>query len=153
MPKKQKKIVVQGSEKPHEPTLEDIRTLPLKKYPIEAKSITAKTLHNDLKMDIKRIADIMGMGRTSIYRFLEMPDIREDSEWSTFREVVKRMFESKRSNLYARVLHHLESKLPEARFYEAAGLAKILQDADREDTKVGVRADKAIVFQVTKDTK
>ena len=80
-------------------------------------------------------------------------DVREGTQWDAFRAVVRKMFAHKRSKLYAQVLSHLEKQLPRARFYEAAGLAKILQDADREDKKSLIQSDKTMVFQIVKDSK
>ena len=132
--------------------LDTIKTMPFKDYPQDAKSVTVQTLHNDLKMDVAKIARTLGMGKTTAFRYLGR-DIKEGSEWNAFRMVVKRMFEHKRSNLYARVLSQLENQLPQAKFYEAVGLAKILQDADREDNKVSIKSDNTMVFQVVKDSK
>lgn len=133
--------------------LDAIKSMPFKDYPQEAKKVTIDVLHNDLKMDITKIGKTLGMGRTNIYRIINAEDIQEGTQWSTFRTAIKRMFEHKRSNLYARVLSHLENKLPEAKFNEATGLAKVLQDADREDKKVNIQSDKTMVFQIVKDSK
>lgn len=116
--------------------------------PKPAKVAATHALH-DLEFTQSRIAEILGIGKRSVWRYLrETPE----DDWRQFGENIKKLLKVKEDEVASQALSLIEKKLPHAQFRDLVGLYKILRElpqsgASSVELKDGERS---IIFKVSR---
>lgn len=132
-------------------TKDQLAKVPFNKLPEEAKRVITHKLHDDLSITPYRIAKLLGLSESSVYRYVhEQTKPDKTSVWEQYGTSVSKLFKYKEDEIHASVLSHIETKIPKASMDEATRLLKTLGDGRREDRKVNITSDKTMVFQVIK---
>ena len=133
-------------------TPDDLSKTPFKKLPEAAKRVISHKLHDDTKLTAYSIAKLLGLGTSSVYRYIEEQPTKH-SPWEEYGNSVVKLFRVKEDNIHAQLLSHIEKKIPEANLDASTRLLKVLSDDRRESKKISIHSDKTMVFQVTKGDK
>src|SRR3990167_9075350 len=98
-----------------------------KSLPRPAKVAATKEL-KALDFTFKQIAEILGIGARSAFRYVQE---QTDAEWQIFGENIKKLISIKEEEVAAEALKRIREKMPQAKFYELVGLYKTIRDVQR----------------------
>jgi len=113
-----------------------------------AKQATVKA-YTDLGFSIRKIAEIMGVGKNTVARY-QKAELEE--EWRQFSDTIKKIYLEQSFELAELAYKKIKEKIDKAKFYELVGLYKTVRELQQTQTKQeGVNIDKAIIFEVVKD--
>ena len=134
-------------------TPDDLSKTPFKKLPEEAKLVVSNKLHKELGLKPYRIAKLLGLGQSSIWRYINEQTPKKDSPWNEYGDSVVKLFRYKEDQIHAQLLSHIGLKIPESNLDSATRLLKVLSEDRREAKRINIHSDKTMVFQVVKDSK
>jgi len=105
--------------------------------------------YTDLGFSIRKIAEIMGVGKNTVARY-QKAELEE--EWRQFSDTIKKIYLEQSFELAELAYKKIKEKIDKAKFYELVGLYKTVRELQQTQTKQeGVNIDKAIIFEVVKD--
>jgi len=99
------------------------RPVDLKKLPKPAKVAAVKMLRQ-FDFRILEIADILGIPKTTVHRYIH----EKDEVWEKVGSEIKKLVEAKEEVIAAKALAAIEKKMDRARFYELVGLYKVIRE-------------------------
>jgi predicted transcriptional regulator len=96
----------------------------LKNLPKPAKVEATKAL-KELDFTFEQIADTLGIGERTAYRYIQE---QTDEEWQEFGSQIKKLIKVKEEQVASKALSMIEEKMPRAQFRELVGLYKVIRE-------------------------
>jgi len=96
----------------------------LKKLPRPAKIAATQTL-KEMGFSVRRIAEIMGIGTTTVNRY---KDKELEREWLQFGDTIKKIWLEHDFELAELAYKKMKEKIDRARFFELVGLYKTVRE-------------------------